>query len=550
MQRQFSILISSVLLISVCFGQVGDVVQTIEAKGQKITGVTFDGKYIWAADTISNRIYSVEPKSGKVINSFESPGFWPEGLAWDGEALWHVDSGQRKMYRIDPKTGEVLKVINSCCGDPRGLAWDGEHLWVADHKLDTLIRVSTADGSAVSSFASPGGEPTGVAFDGKYLWVADRSDDRIYLVETEKGMCLSSMRSYGPYAYGLGWADGKLVNGDFENGQVYVQKVFDDDVMSRWDKKELGLHFVKHFVKYGPGTVKNLHIYLPLPRSRDSQVLRGEVEFDTEPDEIVEDQWGQRIAHYHFEELKGYQDIKVGWSVKADVYASEYFIHPEKVGSLDDIPKEIKKKYLADGEKYQINDEYIQKMAKEIAGDEENPFLIARKIVEHLGEKLSYNLKPIGYWNPAPFVLKRGTGSCSEYTYSTIALCRALGIPARYVGAVTHRGDDGSIDSVFHRWVEIYIPNYGWVPFDSNKADQERPGQKVLGIGNVAGRYLITTENGGGDEYLWFGYNHNNKYVTEGRCEVYEEAYGIWSPAGEKKTTHKPVSIMDSKCQL
>ncbi len=104
---------------------------------------------------------------------------------------------------------------------------------------------------------------------------------------------------------------------------------------------------------------------------------------------------------------------------------------------------------------------------------------------------------------------------------------------------MSRRGDDASIDEVYHRWTEVYLPPYGWIPFDANKGDADLPGKKVLGIGNVSARYVITTENGGGDEYLWFGYNYGYKWTSEGMCRIHDEAYGLWSPWGEKKY-HKP----------
>ncbi len=62
----------------------------------------------------------------------------------------------------------------------------------------------------------------------------------------------------------------------------------------------------------------------------------------------------------------------------------------------------------------------------------------------------------------------------------------------------------------------------------------------MLGIGNIAARYIITTENGGGDKYLWFGYNYGFRWTSEGKCRIHEESYGMWSPLGEKKY-NKPV---------
>lgn len=539
--KKISVFIIILFLLSFfSWAKVGDILKVIKTPGPCPTGLAFDGRNLWLADNFTDKIYKIDPESGKILKVFDSPGHHPEGLAWDGKYLWHIDSGEKYMYLLDPETGRALSILESNSSNPRDLAWDGKYVWIIDHKRDLLIKVSPEDGMMVQNFPSPAREPAGLTFDGKYLWVTDRSEDRIYLVNPSDGLCLSSLRTYGPFAYGLAWGDNVLWNVDYENDEIYKIKVFDEDILSRWNERQMSLHFIKEFRNYGPGTVKTLDIYLPIPESRDNQELLVPVEFFPEPDEVIEDSWGQKIAHFHFKDLKGYSVVKPGWKTKAKIYGAEYFIYPDKIGTLADIPREIRKKYTQDGDKYRIHDPYIQNLAQKIAGKEKNPYWIARRIYDFLGKHLSYNLKPLGGWNPAPIVLKRGTASCSEYSYSMIALCRALGVPIRYVGAVSRRGDDASFDGVFHRWTEVYLPPYDWIPFDANKGDTDLPGRKVLGIGNVAARYIITTKNGGGDKYLWFGYNYGFHWTSEGRCRIHEESYGMWSPWGEKKY-HKPI---------
>lgn len=539
--KKISLFICILLLLSpLSWAKVGDILKIIKTPGPCPTGLAFDGQNLWLADNFTDKIYKINPESGKILKSFDSPGHHPEGLAWDGNCLWHIDSGERLVYRLDPESGRAISILESNSSNPRDLAYDGKYIWIIDHRNDILLKVSPEDGMMVQSFPSPAREPAGLTFDGKYLWVTDRSEDRIYLVNPSDGLCLSSLRAYGPFAYGLAWGNDVLWNVDYENDEIYKIKVFCKDVLSKWDERKMSLHFIKEFRNYGPGTVKTLDIYLPIPESRDNQTLLGPVQFEPKPDKVIEDSWGQKIAHFHFKDLKGFSVVKPGWKVKAKIYSSEYFIYPDKIGALKDIPEEIRKKYTQDGDKYLIQDLYIKELARKIAGKEKNPYWIARRIYDYLGEHLSYNLKPLGGWNPAPTVLKRGTASCSEYSYSMIALCRTLGVPIRYVGAVSRRGDDASFDDVYHRWTEVYLPPYGWIPFDANKGDTDLPGRKVLGIGNVAARYIITTENGGGDKYLWFGYNYGFKWTSEGKCRIHDESYGMWSPWGGKKH-HKPV---------
>ena len=535
MKRALLILVLFSLLVCPTLARVGEVVKVIKTPGPLPTGLAFDGKHLWLADSRLDKIFKIDPASGKVVKSFDSPGYHPEGLAWDGKYLWHVDSAERLVYCLDPETGAVLKALESNSDRPRDLAWDGRDLWMTDVRNKSLLRVSPVDGMMIQTFAAPGSEPAGLEFDGKYLWVTDRALDRVFLVDPASGWCLSSLRSYGPWPAGLAFDGEYLWNVDYENDEIYRIRVFDRDIVSLWDEKELELRFGKEFRNYGPGMVTSLDIYLPLPEDRDNQRLLGPVEFLEKPAAIITDAWGQKIAHFSYKNLKAPAIVQPGWSVKARVYAVEYFIYPDKVGGLDQIPDDIKKKYLVDGDKYCINEPFIQELSRKIAGGEKNPYWIARKIYEYLIDHLSYNLKPVGGWNPAPTVLRRGTASCSEYTYSLIALCRALGVPARYVGAVSLRGDDASFDDVFHRWNEIYLPPYGWIPFDANKGDVDTPGGRALGIGNVAARYIITTENGGGDKYLWFGYNYGFTWTSDGKCRVAEESYGEWQPLGQKK---------------
>jgi transglutaminase-like putative cysteine protease len=214
--------------------------------------------------------------------------------------------------------------------------------------------------------------------------------------------------------------------------------------------------------------------------------------------------------------------------VEAEISAIRYFIFPDRCGTLDDIPAEIRRRYTANGSKYLTDDPYIQKTAKQIVGDETNPYTIARKVFDYVRTHLRYELA--GGWNAAPVVLKRGTGSCSEYSFCFISLCRAAGLPARYVGAIVVRGDDASTDETFHRWPEMYLPNYGWVTIDPQGGDKSSPRDRALHIGCLANRYLITTQGAGDSEHLGWYYNCDETYTTDPQVEVHTEAFAEWEP--------------------
>lgn len=528
-----SVVILFLSINHVSFATVGDIAKTVNSPEKFPTGLTYDGKYLWVADRKSDLLYQVDPSNGKVIKTLPAPGFSPTGLAWDGAHLWCIDDKERYLYRMNPQTGEAGRIIEAYTTNPKDICWDGKLLWVADDKLDLILSMDPEDGMMISNFPSPSANPDGLAFDGKYLWISDRVDDMIHRVDPQTGQVVMALHSPNQYARGLAWDGASLWNVDYQSDKIYQIKMADNQVLGKFEPKTLQLENTFDFRNYGPGEVTSLDVYIAIPEDRDNQKILEPITFDPKPADILIDQWGQKVAHFKINALENGTFFRATMTIKAKIWAIEYYIDPDKVGSLDQIPLAIKQQYLVDGKKLMMTDPFIQKTAKEIAGDEKNPYWIARKIFNYLIDRLSYNLKPVGGWNTAPTVLKRGTASCSEYSFSFIALCRSLGVPARYVGAVSLRGDDASLDEVFHRWCEVYLPNYGWIPFDANKGDKASPAGQATGIGDVDCRYIITTTSGGGSNYLDWTYNFNHHWTSKDKCRIYVEYYGDWSPITE-----------------
>lgn len=68
---------------------------------------------------------------------------------------------------------------------------------------------------------------------------------------------------------------------------------------------------------------------------------------------------------------------------------------------------------------------------------------------------------------PSSWVLKNKRGVCDEITNLFISLCRAQGIPARFVSGVSFT-NSAEFSSPWgpHGWAEVYFPSIGWVPVD------------------------------------------------------------------------------------
>jgi len=512
----------------------GDIEREFFTPGSCPTGLTFDGKSLWLADRKTDSLYRISIKDGAVEKAIPAPGFQVEGLTWDGAYLWVLDVEEGVILQFNPETGIAEKTISAPCSNPQGLAWDGTYLWIADFRADKLYRISTEDGTTIVEIPSPSKDPRGLAFDGTYLWVSDRLEDMIYMVTPDKGQVIVAFPSPGKYARGMAFDGLYLWNVDYQSDKLYRLVRKDDDPYVRTEGKKERLEYTHQFRNYGPGEIISVDVYLAVPGDLPNQQILSDIVFDPLPDEFVTDQWGQKMAHYQGRDLAAGEMMTVAMITEAELFKTRYFIFPEDVGFLDDIPREIKATYLADGSKYEITDPFIIKSVKEAVGDERNAYWVARKIFDYIIDRMFYEL--VGGWNIAPTVLKRGNGSCSEYSFVFIAMSRAAGLPARYAGSVAVRGDDASTDDVFHRWCEVYLPNIGWIPIDPSGGDRDTPAGQAGSIGFLNNRYLITTQGGGGSKFLEWSYNSNELWTAKGTCKVHTEHIGEWSPLVQDET--------------
>ncbi|MBN2364563.1 MAG: transglutaminase [Calditrichaeota bacterium] len=505
----------------------GKVVKGFQAPAAHITGMTFDGKNLWIADHQEDLLFCVNPENGNVIRSVSSPGFWPMGLAWDGSYLWNIDAKQKKIFKIDPADGKIMNVIDAPSDNPEGLVWDGKSLWVGDERENILMKIDMSDGTALKTWDGPARSIQDMAYDGRYIWCSDRKMDELYMIDPENGEVIIMTGSPGPYPRGLAWDGSYLWNVDYQTDSLYQLVRKDDEIFRLDNTRHTKIDLIHEVKTTGSGKLHNLDVYFANPSDLNQQKIHS-AEFTPAGHKTVTDRWNQEFVHFKYQDLVSEAVVTSRMSVQAEISEIQYFIFPDECGTLQDIPSDIRKKYTANGSKYRTDDPFIRSRVEEIVKDEQNPYWIARKIFDYVRNTLEYKLE--GGWNVAPFVLQRGTGSCSEYSFSFIALCRAAGVPARFVGAVVVRGDDASLDEVFHRWPEVYLPNYGWIPMDPQGGDKPMPRERLANIGMLSNRFLITTQGGGDSKYMGWYYNTYETYSVDPKVQVNIETFGEWDP--------------------
>ena len=117
----------------------------------------------------------------------------------------------------------------------------------------------------------------------------------------------------------------------------------------------------------------------------------------------------------------------------------------------------------------------MRQLAASLTRPEQTPYQKAELLREHLQTSYTYttNLPPVDPDNPIEgFLFETKQGHCEFFATSMVLMLRASGVPARLVngflgGVWNSSGDYMAVrQGDAHAWVEVYIPRYGWVPFD------------------------------------------------------------------------------------
>ena len=129
-------------------------------------------------------------------------------------------------------------------------------------------------------------------------------------------------------------------------------------------------------------------------------------------------------------------------------------------------------KYLAP-ERLVPNNETFRGIAEEVVEGKTGDLVRARALYDHVMDRMRY-IKFGSGWGQgdAVYACDAQTGNCTDFHSYFIALCRAVGIPARFAigAAVPSERNSGGVDG-YHCWAEFYTDGKWW-PVDISEADK------------------------------------------------------------------------------
>lgn len=231
------------------------------------------------------------------------------------------------------------------------------------------------------------------------------------------------------------------------------------------------VHFEDVVRNEGAAPLRDVRVDLLLPLEGARQSVRW-LRLSPHDWTIRTDVHGQRVATATVAALAPGAVTAFSWIASIEV-ADE--THEPPSAAAGDVPKDVAR-YLADAEAFGLTSDAVRAAADEVvaaAGGDRSPMALVRAAAGYVREKIAYARE--GGWDAAPVVLARGTGSCSEATYTFAAICRRLGVPVRWTGGtmLRDRPRGRAIDTTFHRIAEAWVPGHGWVPVEATKARAE-----------------------------------------------------------------------------
>ena len=222
----------------------------------------------------------------------------------------------------------------------------------------------------------------------------------------------------------------------------------------------------------GPVEIEDIMYLVEIPQTyQPFQVIKNRKSNYKETDDLYTDDYNL-IARFNLGNLAVGQSADV--YINCDVILYEY--------EYADVSYETDSYYSGDedllmytGSEYYINSDSreIKSTAKTTVGTETDPLVIAEKLYDFVCDNLTYDEERVGReeygYLYASDILRQEKGVCTDYSILYAALCRAAGIPARFVQGVPVLGilmeGEGQLP-YGHAWVEIKLPGYGWIPID------------------------------------------------------------------------------------
>ncbi len=210
-----------------------------------------------------------------------------------------------------------------------------------------------------------------------------------------------------------------------------------------------------------PEMTETARMWIPIPTTDSFQTVEiKSIKVPGESKILQENEHGNKVLFLTL----GPQDSGKTIELRFDVQRVEKAVYQEQESAPD--------KYLAP-ERLVPADEKFRSIAEQVVLDKKGDLVRARALYDHVIDRMRYMKFGSGWGKgDAVYACDIRTGNCTDFHSYFIALCRAVGIPARFAigAAIPSERNSGGIDG-YHCWAEFYTDGRWW-PVDISEGDK------------------------------------------------------------------------------
>ncbi len=467
-----------------------------------IYGIVFHEGLIWAIDSHNGYLLQIDPTTDNttILNTRNWSDFLgATGLAITDDILWFTNRECIYCCSLITKDFEPQLFLRLDC-DINGIAVWESTIYLTSQKESKILVYDRAKATKITHFYAPGIGVENITVKQEEIWLTDTLEQTVYCLDRATGETIFSvltpfasptglafnLDSQGQETLYVAYADREVYIRDNPNAEPnyelqYRDRTFIHPLYFHYHRQGnyalsngylVEMCYTEEISPLDPVEIKDLEWRIALPAQTDRQRIREVTAIGLPFTEEVKD--GQRIAVFKLDNFNSEQRYVFGWKAILEVWSIKYQIKPHHCEKISSLSEEFKQKYLKDNDNLAMDTEIIRQAAISAVGSETNLLRQVYSIRNYVYDKLAYGIKP--HIDTPDIVLKRGVGSCGEYLGLLLALCRLNGIACRTVGRYKCPNDPLKKNIPLqpdynHVWMEFYLPDYGWLPMESNPDD-------------------------------------------------------------------------------
>jgi transglutaminase-like putative cysteine protease len=145
--------------------------------------------------------------------------------------------------------------------------------------------------------------------------------------------------------------------------------------------------------------------------------------------------------------------------------------------------------------------EFAEPFAARLKGD---AIEALHEVMLAIADKVAYSPGETHVHTTGAEALEQGSGVCQDHAHIFCAVCRQLGVPARYVSGYLTHGVGHDAHAASHAWAEAFVDYLGWVGFDpTNRAcATEAYIRTAIGLDYAEASPIRGVRSGGGVETM------------------------------------------------